>query len=324
MNDLHQRRMRGGLTAASALIIAALACMNAPAGTPPTATTEIVVDLVPAPTLDPALGTVDPSVTPEASLPPAPTATTDPASLPTATNAPPAAPEANVNYNGITFYHNNDLSEAWEVEIVPRDDPDSGAPESWRVPSHYRFTLTNYVLGERFHQPQILIFPIRNFEDYNQHGLDTINTMRTLLQEKPSEFPVDEAGANPIPFLPIFNAAQTIKAKVEYVQFQNGEGVRFLTQYGQAINPINNDELFYTFQGITYDDQYYVAVIMPVSHPDLLDEVTNEDYAAIEGRFGIYLTEITALLNAADNAAFTPDLSLLDEMVNSLTVVPAP
>ncbi|MEO8354588.1 MAG: hypothetical protein ABI621_01610 [Chloroflexota bacterium] len=40
---------------------------------------------------------------------------------------------------------------------------------------------------------------------------------------------------------------------MQVINFQNGRGIRFLTQYAQYPAPINNHELFYHFQGLTND-----------------------------------------------------------------------
>jgi hypothetical protein len=36
--------------------------------------------------------------------------------------------------------------------------------------------------------------------------------------------------------------------------------MRFITMYGQSVNTVSNQELFYTFQGMTNDQRYYVSV----------------------------------------------------------------
>ena len=103
---------------------------------------------------------------------------------------------------------------------------------------------------------------------------------------------------------------------MEYVDFQNGSGVRFVTQYAQARVTLNNYEMFYTYQGLTSDGAYYVAAILPVSHPTLAAEAESID----EVEFGTYLDETVARLDAQAGASFTPDLGLLDALFRSLEV----
>ena len=82
---------------------------------------------------------------------------------------------------------------------------------------------------------------------------------------------MDEKVCDYMPFLPLFNAAQVLHAKVEFMEFRTGKGVQYLTQFDQAPLPINNLELIYTFQGISSDGKYYIAAIFPVNHAGLSD-----------------------------------------------------
>ena len=59
----------------------------------------------------------------------------------------------------------------------------------------------------------------------------------------------------------------TAKGKLQ--PFVSGIGVRFLTEYAQYFVPVNNHDLFYTYQGLTNDGQYWISVILPINHPDL-------------------------------------------------------
>ena len=97
--------------------------------------------------------------------------------------------------------------------------------------------------------------------------------------------------------------------------------MRFLTQYGQAANPINNHDLFYTFQGLTHDSRYYVVAILPASNPILPADgstIPGDDYGAFADDFANYVTDIEMQLSAQAASSFAPDLVLLDEMIQSL------
>jgi len=153
----------------------------------------------------------------------------------------------------------------------------------------------------------------------SERASNTIADLQQLLVDRP-------ATPEAIPFLPLFNAAQMMRTQVAYIDFQSGTGVRFLTHYAQAYVPINNHELFYTFQGLTDDGNSYVAAILPVSHPTLpADQMAYEggDLAALAENFDTYIADIEQQLNAQDASSFTPDLDLLDAMIGSLEVAPA-
>lgn len=81
--------------------------------------------------------------------------------------------------------------------------------------------------------------------------------------------------------------------------------------------------MFYTFQGITLDGQYYISMIMPVSHPSLPDngtEVPGGDSAVFANNFPAYIEEIEKQLGEADPSSFKPGLGLLDTLVQSFAI----
>lgn len=258
-------------------------------------------------------------------LPPAPTPTAgEPAAGEATPFTPPDAPDANAEYAGISFYRDNALASGWVAETIPNPENTEGAPIEWFLPSHYRFDLEGYVGGTTMTAPQIYVIPVDNFENFNESGPAEINKMKTLLADKPDLLSIPRSQA--LPLMPIFNAAQVIHAQPQYISFQNGTGVRYLTQYDQAVNLINNGQIFYTFQGLTNDGLYYVAVTMPISHPGLKnpeEPFTDAENAILAGTgFEEYMDGVVAMLNAADGGQFTPDLALLDQLVQSLTVTP--
>lgn len=86
-----------------------------------------------------------------------------------------------------------------------------------------------------------------------------IDKLKTIINSPDQHLPEN------LPFLPTFNAGQVFHSNERPFAFQNGTGIRFLTQYAQAPYPVNNFSLFYTFQGLTNDGKYYVAAILPIN-----------------------------------------------------------
>jgi hypothetical protein len=108
--------------------------------------------------------------------------------------------------------------------------------------------------------------------------------------------------------------------------FQNGSGVRFLTQFAQDTAVINNEEILYTFQGLTNDGAYYVSATFPVSHPSLPPDGTiypnNWDYWEFTDNYMDYSMDVENQLNKEPPFTFFPDLFILDEMIETLLVAP--
>ena len=67
-----------------------------------------------------------------------------------------------------------------------------------------------------------------------------------------------------LPTVPFFNAQQAFASNIQILSFQNGRGVRFLTEYAQYPVSANNQDLFYHFQGLTSDGAYYIIAILPI------------------------------------------------------------
>jgi hypothetical protein len=126
-----------------------------------------------------------------------------------------------------------------------------------------------------------------------------------------------------LPFIPLYNATQMFRSQAEWLEFGNGRGARFITMYGQSVNTVSNQELVYTFQGMTNDRRYYVSAILPVTATILSDsppEMTLEEWEALSARYQAYLDETAIALNALEADAFSPSLAELDRLVQSLTI----
>jgi hypothetical protein len=159
----------------------------------------------------------------------------------------------------------------------------------------------------------------------NSHIADTVTALNTLLADKP-------ANPDSIPFLPVFNAAQVFRARLGYLPFQNGEGVRFLTEYAQYYAPVNNYDLFYAYQGLTADGKYWISAIFPVNAP-WLQETWNStevpvdgvaapgmDSANLQADMDAYYVTMLDRLNTAQAESFTPSTLCLDHFIQSLNI----
>jgi hypothetical protein len=256
------------------------------------------------PTIAPTIGEI-----PEIQLPSQGAAVTE---SPAATEAPPQ-----VVYNGVSFFLAPEVAQGTTPSDVPAvtGDPANSFPGDIH-PAYIQFAFDGYPLSGTFHEPQILIYPAQEYGAIDPSVAQIVIRLQQVLQNKPTD--VDS-----LPFLPIWNAGQFMQANIEYLDFQNGSGVRFLTQYGQAAWPVNNTDLFYTFQGLTGDGKWYVSAIFPVSHPSLPQDgngIQDSDPGAFAQNFPNYLAQIETQLSSLPGDSFTPSLLSLDALVGSLEV----
>jgi putative hemolysin len=238
----------------------------------------------------------------------------------------PAAPvnAVDVTCEWVSFSYDASLASGVTGEIMPAED---GVSAWGGSPEHVECAFNDYILPNTFHAPRLCVYPIADFVAVAPSAETTVTNMEQLLAARPEILPGAGFSSPDVPFLPLFNAAQMVRAGGEYLDFQNGMGVRFLTQYGQAFYPINNTDLFYTFQGVTSDGYYYVAAILPVSNPILPTgetEIPGGDFDAFANNFETYAADIAQQLEGQPASSFTPDLALLDAMIQSLVVNPAP
>ncbi len=170
-----------------------------------------------------------------------------------------------------------------------------------------------------------MVYPVADFVAMNAEINNWVINMQNLLATQP---------ANPegIPLLPRFNAASMFRAQVEYLNFQNGQGVRYLTEYSQYYAPVNNYDLFYSFQGMTQDGRYWISVILPINTATLQESPESTVIPAggiaappindpnLDANMQAYYNNMVNLLNATPDGSYVPGLDCLDQFIQSLHV----
>lgn len=210
----------------------------------------------------------------------------------------------------------------------PRLDSEEAA---WwqKTPGHLEVMLGDYyILQGKFHQPKIYIYPTQAYAEMVPPAFESLHRLNNILGNSSAPISPEQ-----LPGVPFFNAQQVFASNIQGISFQNGSGVRFLTQYAQYTAPVNNHELFYHFQGVTRDGAYYVIAIFPVNAQLLADTSsplaalppggiaypdTNDPNSDWQG----YYTAISNQLNAASLDTFTPAIHQLDALIQSMEIAP--
>jgi len=300
------------------LVVISLACdvlVNiSPTNDVPTATESLVL-------------TEPPTTTPEVfiSLTQAIPATAVPSATPLVQPLPVA--KTSVTFGRLSL----DIPQSVASGASGRDYPpvtNEDAPYWEKTPGHLQVSLNDYyALQGKFHQPQIYVYPAMPYVELSNAAFESMHRLRNVMNPGVSITP------DQLPTVPFFNAAQVFASNIQAVSFQNGSGVRFLTEYAQNAASINNHELFYHFQGFNNDGEYYIIAILPITVPVLAE--TNDPGAAIpaggiafpdinnpNADYQGYYASITDLLNATSPDAFTPSLSQLDALIQSMQAAP--
>ena len=240
---------------------------------------------------------------------------------------PPFITGAMVTYGPLGFILPPEIASGFVGDQFPHAEGDNVAP--WEVtPGHTQITLDGYLLQGKFHQPQIFVYPATEYAVLYPAAFESVHRLDNILYG-PGAPNLNE----PLPAIPFFNAAQVFASKVQAISFQGGGGVRFITEYAQYPAPVNNNDLFYQFQGLSRNGAYYIIAIFPIAAPVLAETsdagaiipsggVAYPDTTSSNPDFQNYYASITDLLNATSPDAFTPSLSQLDALIQSMLIAP--
>jgi hypothetical protein len=240
-----------------------------------------------------------------------------------------ATPISNIPFSldGLSLSLPVELASGIETQPEPAALPAEDMPWWGTYPAYTEYPLQGYILPETFHDAKIYVFPLDEYVAMNESVAAKIQSLKDILGNPSQPLPAR------LPFLPTWNAGEAFHSNVEFVSFQNGSGIRYITQYGQAPLPVNNYEVFYTFQGITSDGKYYVAAVLPISAPFLAGYPSPEYPTPPDGipfdwdnweNTEAYVIAVAEKLSATDSAIFTPSLTTLDTFIQSILVTGTP
>jgi hypothetical protein len=232
-----------------------------------------------------------------------------------------------------------------EVTQVDEAPPSADTPPGDEWPAHILVTLPSYfdVLNLNPDEfpvlAQVQIFRTSKFETFGWS--DQLQQLTTLLQPQlaflttPSAPPAQSTltfGAETplsLPFLPAIGSRQVIYAKARSFTIdvpaaptppiQGVFGIVYLAAYRQDVSPFTPTDIFFTFQGTTFDQQYYVSATFPVQLNVKLEAF--DPATADATKYQQYLDSVRKVLNEADpDSAFTPPLPDLDMLISSLRI----
>jgi len=182
------------------------------------------------------------------------------------------------------------------------------------LPEYQQITLQDYPQRREFMPGRVMFFPLSAYQDIGGEMVtEQIDQLRGLITAGPALPEVET-----LPYLPLQNAHQVFHAKAAHLVFEGGVGVRYITAYAQGPWPLAESEIFYTFQGMTSEGEYYIAAQFPMLS-NILPE-TPDASAVDPATFESDLAETVAQLNNLTPDQFTPDLHLLDQMMESIVI----
>lgn len=234
---------------------------------------------------------------------------------PVATENPPYAGEfIVVESYGLVIKLPVEVAQSAEVTSVPPDDPNQGWSE-FALPARRMVSFSGYAIPDHFHTPVIYVYAFHELVQGGAFGSTMAATLQGLLTDP--EFDLQAEGS--LPFLPPFNAAQIFHVLEKRLDSDHNSGIRYLTIYSQALVGVDDYDIFYTYQGLSADGQYYIAAVLPINSSLLSDDqLTQTELETIAIDYEAYLTSMTDMLREDNGASLTPTLAALDAMMMSL------
>ncbi len=276
-----------------------------------------------------------------------------------ATKRPQAIKEVKRSYKGISFEYNTALAREIQAKVVVQSlDGKPGDVE----PRHVALNLIGYQMPHPspfMGAPTVRVFPIDSYRSlivaYSQEMAkstippanyvpdfeDQINTLKTLLAKRPSSETIDiiltqgrsDYYRGRLPLLPMYDLCEPFRSHFQYLNFKNGSGVAFITQYTMESTLIVNQALSFNFQGMTADGKYYVTAQFPIAAPFLPNDFS-EELAAKEGLnydkgmfndsfrkgYKSYIDRTAARIEALPGDEFRPALPMMVHLLESLQI----
>jgi hypothetical protein len=169
---------------------------------------------------------------------------------------------------------------------------------------------------------QLRIMNLADFTDridmFSGEVQHTAEGVSRILAERP-----DLTTLNDIPYFAA-GAAAAVKASLDYVDFQNGSGYRFLTHYTQ--NFTGQEALTYAYVGMTSDGKYLIAADFPIISPETPPTFDLARFNSAEGAeyFDAYKLELVAFYESLSPDAYQPSITTLDALIASIRIAGEP
>lgn len=224
-------------------------------------------------------------------------------------------------FEGVSFSFDSALAKSAQGTLLAARPVDQAPALGGGAPQGIQFVFDKQALPDFFDptKPQVYVYPVEGLK-----ALDpTVAQGVEALQKNLADGKVAEG--EQLFVFPLIPAGQVFRAQTHFLEFVNGKGISYITYYAQDVAPLRSEQVFWTFEGITLDNKYFVSVFFPISSPALPQEtksISGPEYDAFVKEYTTYLNNIVTTLNSLPPAGFTPNLSLLENMVRSLNVAP--
>ncbi|MBK6765356.1 MAG: hypothetical protein IPG71_03265 [bacterium] len=120
--------------------------------------------------------------------------------------------------------------------------------------------------------------------------------------------------------LPAVEAYPAFHVNIATVCGDGWKGIRNVTMYVQDNCLVENGRLFYTMQGLSNDERYWIAAYWPVTAsnlPTLDHQITHDELETLNSP-AAYTAYLVGMITQLEQATYTPPLDEIDEMTSGL------
>jgi len=191
-------------------------------------------------------------------------------------------------------------------------------PSFGDMPEHTIITLNGFTLQGK--TPRILVFEADQFAQYTEMTQKIITALQVLPVQSSTVVPAD--------------LATTFFAQTKILSSSSSNGLRYLTEVLTGFAAINNQDIFYYYQGLSADKKYYMEAIIPINALFLVADTNPSSLVPSDGipfpfdpltdvnAIQNYYNQVKEKLDATDLSAFSPSVGLLDELIQSIHFKP--
>jgi hypothetical protein len=227
-----------------------------------------------------------------------------------------------LTFNGFSFQSSATWGNDVHVMQYPGDEPTGLAGAE--MPPYTLFTLYERDVDRIFPNPApesafdakagIYVFNTADFEGHTEMQTREA-ALRSMMDERPDLNTFETVDAT-LPYIPVYAAAQTFRAQAHYIETPQLQGIAYITDYQEAVEPFLSNSLYYTVQAISTDGEHYITVIVPLE-TSLLPENTDAsfDIAAFVENLNDYLAQTMADIDVAAATDFSPALDTIDALI---------
>jgi hypothetical protein len=209
----------------------------------------------------------------------------------------------------------------WAVQ--PHVDYDDGAqPVTVGAPAHILASFDGDSAGAALADGRrLLVIPRGSYQaQWDDNGDNTVSNTLALL----SGWMATDTTTMPqsgIAVLPLLPEANDIAVQAAYLESDLLRGVRFIGRFNDYEIPVFNGDLYYVFQGVTRDGQYFISFMHPLTTPavpDTPETMSTADANLYAQDYDAYLQQKRDDLDALAADAWQPELSRFDALITSL------